>query len=651
MRRATLLFAVVALGSCSEETPGRSATGLETLGLASVEPSIVLPGTQMQIEGTSFLGMPLGISFLRLSGTLDGASVNADLPAQFIDFESMTVDVTASTFDTLGLDGSFTGVTSVVVDFVPEATRHFSPGLPKQLEFRRELAPVLDGATTQGAIYVNSDIDLRGSGFLLGGGEGTTFAVVEGCFVPLGGNACGPATLSKIPVQSETAFSRTNASFPFSPVIAGIQAGRFEGRLHLENVLANGQTFESEELPVAYDLLETTVTGFGGGGSVGQYIDITGGGFVGGDDGITLVELEGEFFPKDSVGGVPVENLSFIPEYVDGGTMRYVVNEQDALATALEDLGGIRYAEGTFDGVLRPIVSVGTESVTGAETSVTFEVRPVKQVVWVDFNPSYVESLRAFGIRALDQRVRARVFEVLRRDYETINVEFREERPEDFAEFTIVEINGPDPNGLGLLGYDNTPGKDIDNERLSDRIGGVNAITQEVDGFPGYGGVFIESLLAFSEHPPAGVATSDIGNPLFDRIFDEFRPDRGTPINSFDEFGGEIPNLTSGGGCPTQDRKLQAGCAVWVLGSLIGTTTSHELGHSLGLADPLNVTRFHNVGDGEARLMDSGGVRPFEERAELMGQGPSVFCDSAYLYLRRILPTDEPPTSLERPFC
>ena len=120
-----------------------------------------------------------------------------------------------------------------------------------------------------------------GSGFLLGEGEGTTYAVIEGCTVPVGGNSCGANTRSEIPVTPAEPFSRTDATFPFSPHIAGISAGRFEGRLSLVNVFPDGsRTEESGELTVAYDLLETTVTAIGSGGSVGQYIDIDGGGFV-----------------------------------------------------------------------------------------------------------------------------------------------------------------------------------------------------------------------------------------------------------------------------------------------------------------------------------------------------------------------------------
>ena len=76
----------------------------------------------------------------------------------------------------------------------------------------------------------------------------------------------------------------------------------------------------------------------------------------------------------------------------------------------------------------------------------------------------------------------------------------------------------------------------------------------------------------------------------------------------------------------------------------------HEIGHSLGLANPY-AEGFHNAGDGENRLMDSGGDRPFFERAELEGQGPGVFCDDEYQYLREVLPTSDPPNEIERPGC
>jgi hypothetical protein len=49
--------------------------------------------------------------------------------------------------------------------------------------------------------------------------------------------------------------------------------------------------------------------------------------------------------------------------------------------------------------------------------------------------------------------------------------------------------------------------------------------------------------------------------------------------------------------------------------------------------------------------MDAGGDRPFLERAVLQGQGPGVFCDDEYTYLRQILPSGDPPNTVQRPGC
>jgi hypothetical protein len=91
-------------------------------------------------------------------------------------------------------------------------------------------------------------------------------------------------------------------------------------------------------------------------------------------------------------------------------------------------------------------------------------------------------------------------------------------------------------------------------------------------------------------------------------------------------------------------------CAIFVLGNLVGSTVAHEVGHSLGLANPYQ-DGFHNAGDALNRLMDAGEARPFAERAQLMGQGPAAFCDAEYAYLRRILPSSEPASEAPRPSC
>ncbi|MEX1368887.1 MAG: hypothetical protein AB1Z98_37525 [Nannocystaceae bacterium] len=643
--------------SCTDEPQGREETGLESLGFDDVNPKVIVPGTVLTVEGRSFLDDPLGLSWLRLAGTYGGAPIDAFVPAAFVDFTHLEVVATPSVLGLLGSSPqTFSGQVQVNVDFVPTGTRFATVERFFELQFREHLQPRLDAVEANAVIFVNEPMVVVGEGMLLGGDEGSTFAVVEGCFRPLGADACDPVDRVEVRVTAAEPFSRERGVFPFSPHIAGIRAGSFEGTVRLRNDHADGEVIVSEPQAIAYDLAESTVAWVGnedgeGVGSLGRFVDVAGAGFVSRDDGgLTTLVFDGSYLPE-SGGEVEVPPLQLIPEYVDGRRLRYVVNEdpQDALAQAL---GDVRMASGLFVGQVHPVVEHLDDRVEGAPTPISLRIEPVRQVVYVQFRPTYVESLRAFGLRAADEAIRERVFEVLRRDYEAINVEFRDEPPTDYKLFAVVEISGPDPQGQGLLGYDNTPGKDVDNERLDDRIGGVNAQTLE-SGLPGYGGVFMDSLFSFSLHPPPGaVNPSGLASPVFDEIFDPLRPDRGgRPVTSADLVAG-VPAVDSGAACPGGNRAGDIACAVFVLGSVVGSTTSHELGHSLGLAEPRgSLTDFHNGGDLPDRLMDAGTSRTFEERAELMGQGPSRFCVESFEYLREILPTNEPDPPVSRPPC
>lgn len=178
----------------------------------------------------------------------------------------------------------------------------------------------------------------------------------------------------------------------------------------------------------------------------------------------------------------------------------------------------------------------------------------------------------------------------------------------------------------------------------------MNALTQQ-DGYPGYGGIFLESMLGFSKHPPTGVQKSSIADELFDRIFDPFRPDTGTELTAAEVTAAPVIDSTES--CPATSRSGQVACAIRILGSVVGTTASHELGHSLGLAYPDgDPTDFHDHGDLPNRLMEAGGDRSFAERAELNGEGPAVFCDEEYEYLKKILPLEKPnDPQVSRPDC
>ncbi|RLB64521.1 MAG: hypothetical protein DRI90_04360, partial [Deltaproteobacteria bacterium] len=464
---------------------------------------------------------------------------------------------------------------------------------------------------------------------------------------------CVPLEPTEVVSEPFASFDRTRVVFPFSPHIAGIVPGSFTGTVRLINrhsALAGGVEPDTDTLPTANSIIEPAIVSFAPStASLGQYVDISGGGFIGVRPGesdamlaTTTIELSGTFTPA---GEEPIAaDLSLVPEFVRGQMVRYVVNEEDDLGQSID----LRKVAGSFTGTATPQVQFGQDTVTGTAKTITLGIGHVRQVVWLRFMPTYVESLRHFGVRGLDSRIRDRVFEVARRDYGGVNMDFRATKPDDFALYSIVEIGGPDPNGMGLMGYDNTPGKDDGNLRLHDKIGGVNAITQ-LDGYPGYGGVFVESLFAFSIHPGSLAQSVEGADPLFDLLFDTFRPDlEGNPVAASEL--NSLPELNDSESCPATDRPTQVACAARVLGSLIGTTTSHEIGHSLGLADP-GGSAFHNTGDWPNALMDSGHARSFKERAELGGEGPGAFCQISYDYLRLILPTSEPDPMPVRQDC
>lgn len=645
-RTAALLAGCAAalLAGCASSTAPDVA--LEGLALEAVAPATVVPGTTLVVDGDSFVEATWGDSTLVLAGDVDGAAVEVRLPANFVDYDHMTVAIDELVIVDLHADAgpvTFVGDATVEVVSAVDGKTYRTPPLAVQLAIAPSLSPTVGTVENGGVIFVNDALEVAGDGFLLGGDEGRTVAVVRGCFTPAGMSTCAPVGDQVVPVVPAAPFARDRGTFRFVPAIAGIRGGAFTGTVTIENRPVAGAAAAAAAVDVAYDLVTAQIFQIDPPlASLGQYVDIRGGGFVGGEAGAsTEVRLVGTFTPTGAPGGAPVD-LVLIPEFVAGDRVRYVLNTDDALGQALD----LRTITGRFSGTIRPTVRYGGDTITGPTTAVSLGIAPVKQVVFLDFRPSYVESLRGFGLRAVDAAIRARVVDVVRAAYPAVNIEFRTTAPTDFALFSLVEIHGPDPNGMGLFGYDNTPGKDTGNLRLYDRLGGVNAATQQ-DGFPGYGGVFIESLMGFSLHPSIGESLGG-ADPLFDQLFDPFRPDRGDIVVAADLAGG-VPTI-DGAACPASDRRDRIACAVWTMGALIGGTLAHEIGHSLGLANP-GGDGFHNAGDEVDRLMDAGGDRPFPERANLGGQGPGVFCGAEYDYLRQILPSSLPADTSPRPPC
>ncbi|MSP62974.1 MAG: hypothetical protein EXR72_22090 [Myxococcales bacterium] len=660
MRRA-LGFAVCAAllcaGCAAAPTPPQIDPGLADLSLAAIHPVVVLPGSVLDLVGKSFVDEDSGLALLLVDGTFipevgRGRQIHVMLPARYVDATHLRVEAESGFWKVLGGEvGRFSGTGVVAIDSAIDHSRHTTGPAPIELKLVTVLAPKLDAAAG-GSIYVNQPIQVTGDGFLLGGGEGETRAVLDGCFLPSGvagpcdqqGKVGKKVTGVELPARPAAPWDRAHALFPFAPAIAGIHPGNFTGTVRLRNVPPTGMAAVSGDAPLVATVQKPAITKFSPtAASLGQYVDITGGGFVGGTPGaVTLIHIVGKFTVEGTTISRPTD-LALVPRFEGGGKLRYVLDEADELGHLID----LRQIAGTFTGTAEPIILAGGEQEIGAPTQVQLGISHVRQVVYVNFQPSYVQGLRAFGLFAADQRVRERVFAVAARDYAGVNVEFRSAPPKDFALYAQVDIGGLDPNNLGLLGYDNTPGKDVGNSRLFDRIGGVNAATQE-DGFPGYGGVFSEQFLGFSRHPPSSVAKLPFDTDRFDQVFDKLRAEHGggpaTPLEV-----ASAARLGDGKPCPSQTREIQVACGIFVLGNLIGGTMTHETGHSLGLANP-DGDGFHTMGDLPNRLMEAGGDRPFEERAELDGQGPSRFCDSEWSYLKKLLPAPDGPT-VNRPPC
>jgi hypothetical protein len=631
--------------------------GLGMLQLREVHPQLLLPSTEIDLIGDGFADPSRAGVRVRLEGTYTPAGGEAQpidlvLPAMYVDAQHVSAVADASFLGQLPApNGHLDATATVLFDSFVDRGSHPTPPLPVALDVADSIAPSLK-AVGGGMMHVNDAITLAGDGFLLGTAEGATHALVSGCFLATGaaaGTACTQVTDVDLTALPSTAWSRTQLEFPFAPAIAGIAPGSFAGTVKLENRMASGQVLSTAAQPLSVTLRKPEVTKVSPTeASLGQFVDVEGGGFVGdAADEVTLLHLTGSF--QASTAGAPAAqvDLKLVPRFLSGPHVRYVLDETDALGKVLD----LRRVSGSFTGEVAPIVRKGDVEVVGPATPVTLAIAPLKQVVYVRFLPSYVDSLRAYGLGGVDADVRKRVLAVAARDYAGVNMEFRSEPPTDFALYSQVDVAGPDPNNLGLLGYDNTPGKDVGNQRLFDRLGGVNASTQS-DGFPGYGGVFTEQFLGFSAHPGSQIAKLPTDSPLFDAIFDPLRPDSGLPVSAVEGHAGAV-TLGDGTVCPADPRDRQAviACGVFVLGNLIGSTLTHEIGHSLGLADPEGEL-FHDPGDEPNRLMDAGDGRPFEERAELAGQGPAVFCDDEFIYLTTILagaPTSAP--AIARPVC
>jgi hypothetical protein len=465
---------------------------------------------------------------------------------------------------------------------------------------------------------------VRGDG-LLAPEEGESVVLFEGTFRPTGG------ALTPVAVELELApaelFARDRGSCKLTSALGGLTTGRFEGDVSLVTRTLGGVEQRSSPRATSLEILRpelfsTSPTAM----RLGQIVQVRGAGFGGepGSVGYTVLELEGLFSPEDGEPFKVAETL--VPTVSSHDTGHFVLSAEVSDGRLVTSLFGA--GSGAFDGSLRAVVTEGGNTLESEPSPVTWQVNRRGQVVFLRFLTGFAQSVELFGLGALVPELEAQVAANILEIYADYGLDVRVEPPIDIDanHYSVVEIGGTDPNGIGLFGYDNTPGKDIGNVRLFDAIGGANAETQ-ADDFPGYGGVFVENFLYFSADPPfegPRPLTAPPPEPAFDLIFDSVR-DKPATLGALN--GAEGP-----------ERQAAVQEALRVLGVLIADTTAHEIGHSLGLAEPFGSPNvYHNAVDKPGCLMDDGSSRPFGERARLEGFPTSTFCYDEPEYLLEVL--------------
>lgn len=615
-----LLFAcsLATLSACSGPSPAIDAGTEPPRILEIVAPSPVLEGSILEVRalGLEVYGSPARLALARAGTPVAelGAVPDADGRDGTVLFELSSQAVIA-----LGV-----GAHSLEARLVGDGPE--SEPYTLELTLVTSLPVELVEVPTDRDVFRNEVAVIVGAG-IVGATEGTVTARFVGTFAPdSGGSSPIDVALSVAPLERG---DRARGVIVLTTDLGGLRPGTFDGTVQLRSTLRSGETSESAVLPTTLRFTPPALFGLEPTeASLGQILRVRGGGFLGGPDRpseATVLRIEGTFTPS---GGTAerIEPTDVVPRFVSGAEVQLELEAKvqgDVLVSTL-----FEHARGTFTGTATPITSAGSDELIGAATPFTLHLGALRQVVHLRFLPGFYDSLRNFGLASAAPEIIARVQERMDGIYTGWNVDIRLDEPDDFgpSAYSIIEIGGPDPNGVGLFGYDNSPGKDIGNLRLFDRIGGANAQTQS-DGYPGYGGVFVDSILYWASHPelpgerPYGAPDPD---PLFDEVFDPVRTRPATRA----EVNGE--------GDP--ERVGQVRRAIRALGGIIGETTAHELGHSLGMAQPYGPpTVYHNDFDAEGCLMDTGGNRPLGERMEEGGFAPTTFCHDHPSYLDEIL--------------
>ena len=609
---AVLLLAL----SCGPQVSGGTGLLLCDLEVSAVSPLTWLPGTRVVIQGKGFVPPLVGAMTATLVGRAGSEAVGVRVDLAFEGPERASFTVTPALLQLLPVDGE-----PIVGQVAVE--RHVGGGAVASLDVTirvvSAITPKIE-AIGPAEAWPGEEMVVSGDGFLLPG-EGVSVLSLSGTWSRQG--VLGEEKVDGLEVPL-TVTERGRGTFVMSPDLF-FGPGVFAGAAVVTNRFASGGEAVCEapvgcevhlRLPYIEAVSPTLVRR-------GQVLLFKGRGFLKVDAGLaaaTFVAFTGEEVgAAGTVAHSEVNPLVLVPDFIEGNTAASLV------LRVVEGVGGkasgLAASPVQLNGTFRPHVLGKGRVLVGQGLDASLTVGPQVQVVVVRFLPTTRQGLAAFGLAAVAEQVEARVLEVCRGDYARWAVEFRTERPDDYAEYTTVEVMGRDPNKAGLLGLDSTFGKDVGNLRFDDLIGGYSAESEAAGYYP-YGGVFVESFLQFSRRlsADAGPGAAEMASDAFDAVFGPFAP----------ALGGKPATG------PDDPRAEELALAIWVLGNLIGDTVSHELGHALGLA--AFPGDFHDPGDNPGSIMDAGAFRPFEERAQLPGAAPRHFILEDAAYLDEILP-------------
>ena len=233
------------------------------------------------------------------------------------------------------------------------------------------------------------------------------------------------------------------------------------------------------------------------------------------------------------------------------------------------------------------------------------------------FLPSYVESLRALRPARRRRRDARRASSPSPRATTPASTSSSAPRRRPTSRSSRRSTStGPIRTTWACSATTTRPARTSATQRLFDRIGGVNATTQS-DGFPGYGGVFAERFLGFSAHPARRAWRSCRSIHALRRHLRSVPPRHRQAGDAAEVRAGvrrAHRRLDLPGDARSRAAHLAARCSCSATWS--ARTLTHEVGHSLGLAEP-DRRGVPRSGRRPNRLMDAGGDRPFEERAEL----------------------------------